>query len=306
MKTFTKTFLTLFILIAAVVLSRREDMAQPPGRAIPANRVSITAQGDVREISSNGIPDHKPGQFPNRHNPNTIQEQRYEFKMALHPQAARQPAPLGMNPFGVAVNGVPFDPGAAEFWNGDRGWQYEALSGKIDLGMDASNAHVQPNGAYHYHGIPIALAERLSGGKPKMTLVGYAADGFPVYALYGFSDPKSADSDVKKLRASYQLKKGTRPGGPQGRYDGTFVQDWEYVAGSGDLDECNGREGVTPEYPEGTYYYVLTEEYPFIPRMLHGTADASFLRGPPGGGRRGPPPGGPFRGPPPPGRRPGG
>ena len=46
--------------------------------------------------------------------------------------------PLGMNPFGVAINGVPFDPGAAEWWNNDpaSGWQYEALSGKINLGMD--------------------------------------------------------------------------------------------------------------------------------------------------------------------------
>ncbi|HTI49726.1 MAG TPA: YHYH protein, partial [Planctomycetaceae bacterium] len=258
-------------------------------------------QGELREISSNGIPDHKPGQFPNRHNPNTIREQKYEFRVALHPQPGRDVAPLGMNPFGVALNGVPFDPGAAEFWNRDpnSGWQYEALSGKIDLGLDSSNAHVQPNGAYHYHGIPSALLERLSGGKRRMTLVGYAADGFPVYALYGFADPKSVDGEVKKLKSSYRLKPGTRPGGPRGKYDGSFVQDYEYVAGAGDLDECNGRDGVTPEFPDGTYYYVLTEEYPFIPRFLRGTADATFRRGPPpggpGGGRRGPPGGPPPR-----------
>ncbi|MSU53491.1 MAG: hypothetical protein CK538_05360 [Opitutia bacterium] len=33
------------------------------------------------------------------------------------------------------------------------------------------------------------------------------------------------------------------------------------------------------------YHYVLTADYPFIPRMLKGTADASFAR-------KGPPPGG--------------
>ncbi|MBL0185636.1 MAG: YHYH protein [Candidatus Obscuribacter sp.] len=52
----------------------------------------------------------------------------------------------------------------------------------------------------------------------------------------------------------------------------------------GDLDQCNGRTGVTPEYPQGTYYYVITETYPFIPRCYHGTPDPSFERRPPGGG----------------------
>jgi hypothetical protein len=311
MQTLAKLALTAAILICVVLLGLRPDMAQSPPRGnLPAHRVRMTTQGGVREISSNGIPDHKPGQFPNRHNPNTIREQRYVFRMTLDPQPGRDPAPLGMNPFGVAINGVPFDPGAAEFWNRnpESGWQYEALSGKIDLGLDSSNAHVQPNGAYHYHGIPSALLDRLSGGQPRMTLVGYAADGFAVYALYGFADPRSADSEVKKLKSSYRVKPGTRPDGPKGRYDGSFVQDYEYVAGAGELDECNGREGVTPEFPEGTYYYVLTEDYPFIPRFLRGTADPTFRRGPPRGGsgagpggrgrRRpgGPPPRGPRRG----------
>ena len=60
-----------------------------------------------------------------------------------------------MQPFGVAVNGVVFDPGAAEWFNRDprSGWQYEPLAGKINLGVDESFAHVQPNGAYHYHGM---------------------------------------------------------------------------------------------------------------------------------------------------------
>lgn len=301
MARFPRVVLTVAILAAVVLLNRRQPWAQPAGpRGLPPNRVSITDRGDVREIKSNGIPDHEPGRFPNRNNPNTIREQDYDFQLALRPEKSNMPNPLGMNPFGIAVNGVPFDPGAAEFWNGDRNWQYEALSGQINLGLDASHAHVQPNGAYHYHGVPAGLVERLGRGERKMTLVGYAADGFPIYSVYGFADPKSADSDVRKLESSYRLKKGARPGGPRGRYDGSFVQDYEYVAGAGDLDECNGREGVTPEYPAGTYYYVITEEFPFIPRLLRGTPDASFRRGPPGGGppgRRGPP-GGPPRRPP--------
>jgi hypothetical protein len=201
--------------------------------------------------------------------------------------------PLGMNPFGVAINGVPFDPGAAEWWNNDpgSGWQYEALSGKINLGMDQNHAHVQPNGAYHYHGLPTGLINQL-GDEKRMILIGYAADGFPIYEQYGY---RLADirTDIIKLRSSYRLKAGQRPGGPGGKYDGTFVQDYEYVAGAGDLDQCNGRTGVTPEYLRGTYYYVITSEFPFIPRCYRGMPDESFRRRGPGpGGPRGRPPGG--------------
>ncbi|MEZ6108655.1 MAG: YHYH protein [Pirellulaceae bacterium] len=163
----------------------------------------------------------------------------------------------------------PLRSSAAEFWNRDRrsGWQYEALGGGVNLGLDEHNAHVQPTGAYHYHGIPTGLVQRLR--RPdSMTMVGYAADGFPIYAVWGYRDADDPDSPLIELKSSYQLKEGMRNGGPRGRHDGTFVQDWEYVAGSGDLDECNGRTGVTPEYPQGTYYYVLTDRFPFIPRAF--------------------------------------
>ena len=46
--------------------------------------------------------------------------------------------------------------------------------------------------------------------------------------------------------------------------DGTFSQDWEYVVGSGDLDECNGI------ILDGTYAYFITEGYPYVPRCWNG------------------------------------
>lgn len=85
-------------------------------------------------------------------------------------------------------------------------------------------------------------------------------------------------SALKRALPSYRLKAGARPDGPGGAHDGTFGKDWAYVAGSGDLDECNGRMGKTPEFPAGTYYYVLTDDYPFVPRLWRGTPDSSFSR----------------------------
>lgn len=282
--------------------------AQETATTIPS-RVSITVEGAYRIITSNGIPNHEPGTFPNRGNPHTISAQSYRFRVPAKPQAAKVVTPLRHNLFGVALNGVVFDPGTAEYWQNDRrgDWNYEALSGRINLGIDHSLAHVQPNGAYHYHGIPKGLIEALGGNADQMLQVGWAADGFPIYAPRVYSVADDAQSELRAMKSSYRLKSGTRPSGPGGKYDGTFTADYEYVAGTGDLDECNGRTGVTPEFPQGTYYYVLTEEFPHIPRQLRGTPDESFSKGPPGGAG-GPPGGGPPGGGrppfPPPGRRP--
>src|SRR5258706_6185813 len=114
-----------------------------------------------------------------------------------------------------------------------------------------------------------------------MPLRGGAADGSPLYGPGGRDQPRDPASDVRALKSSYQLKKGARPatsGQPGGTFDGIFVEDFEYVAGSGDLDECSGRFGVTPEFPDGTFQYVLTEDFPYVPRQLRGTPDPSFAR----------------------------
>ena len=303
------------IAIAACLLTARANAheghhphthAEPVAAAV-SNEVQISVRGEYRFILANGIPDHQTGRFPNRGNPNSIAPQRYQFRVSANPQVAKQLTPMQRQPFGVAVNGVVFDPGTAEFWqnNPRSGWNYEALSGRINLGLDRNQAHVQPTGAYHYHGIPTGLIETLGGNENQMLLLGYAADGFPIYAPRAYRDPNDAMSPLARMQSSYRIKRGQRPAGPGGRYDGTFVQDYEYVPELGDLDAANGRVGVTPEYPDGTYYYVLTETYPFIPRQFRGTPDPSFVRnGPPAGGPRGnrPPPGRPPF--PPPGRRP--
>jgi hypothetical protein len=321
--------LTCFVAIAPVAARGHEADAPAHDGADTASHAVISTSGDKRIVEANGLPDHKPGRFPNRGNPNSISAQSYRFEMPLKPRVNDEPRPVDRYTFGVAINGVVFDPGTAEVWRpgqpivsrpgpetrrgpGDRlghVWNYDAM-GKMNLGIDDNHAHVQPTGAYHYHGLPTGLIARLQKekGGDRMLLIGYAADGFPIYAEYGHTKADDASSPVKKLRSSYQLKKGNRPKaneGPGGRYDGTFVQDYEFVKGSGDLDDCNGRSGVTPEYADGTYYYVVTATYPFIPRFFRGTPNSSFekrMGPPPGGGRRGErrgPPPFPGEGPPP-------
>ncbi len=248
------------------------------------NTFSMVVVGDQRILRGNGIAEHLTGHFPNGGNPHQIKTQSYKFSVPAKPKLASKITPLGMHNFGLSVNGVPFDPAAAEWYLGDRnsGWQYEALSGAITLGLDENHAHVQPSGAYHYHGVPTLLVSDLKlMNNQHSPLVGWAADGFPIYALYGYQNADNNNSKIIKKSSSYQLKKGARPSGgknPGGYYDGTFIADYKYVAGSGNLDECNGQYTQTPEFPKGTYAYFLTESFPVIPRCYKGAPSKSFTQ----------------------------
>ncbi|MBM4455961.1 MAG: YHYH protein [Verrucomicrobia bacterium] len=271
-------FLVLALSWARAHPGHGEGDLETAAGGLPESKVSMTEEGSFRVIRANGIPNHATGRFPGPGCPNAISAQRYQFRVPLHPQTNAAFTPIKQQAIGVALNGVPFDPGTAEYWKNDRnsGWHIEAIGGGKSLGLDQNQAHVQPSGAYHYHGVPTGLLAKL--GEKDPALIGYAADGFPIYA------------ESSGNRSSYRLKSGNRPGGtagPGGAYDGTYTADYEYVNGLGDLDEANGRTGVTPEYPQGTYHYVATSEFPFFPRMLKGTPDASFRRGPPGGGPQG-------------------
>lgn len=269
------------------VVTKAQPLHLVPSTETPStpSMYSVALAQIYRRIQSNGIPKHLVGRFPNPGNPNAIAQQRYVLDLPAHPTPADKITSINLEgrfgppsmPFGIAVNGVLFDPGTAEFWHGDTrsGWNYDALGGAVPLGIDDNYAHVQPQGAYHYHGIPQRLLEALGFDASKHSpLVGWAADGFPIYCAYGYLVPDDPGSRIVPLKSSFQLKPGNRPGdgdGPGGAYDGTFVEDYVYVAGAGDLDECNGRTCKTPDFPDGTYAYFLTQEWPVIPRAFRGT-----------------------------------
>ncbi len=253
-----------------------------------------TTSDDYRLISANSIPGHKVGLFGEVQgalNPNAISEQDESYTITNAPTLASSfTALLGEDGidyrFGILFNGVELDPIAAEpfphegILSENVNWEWNLEATNVDLGLDCSNAHVQPSGQYHYHGSPTLYLDDLNVDTNQMSLIGYAADGFPIYYKYAFTDASDATSAVVEMISSYQLKTGDRPGdgvtAPCGEYDGVYSADYEYVSDLGTLDEANGRTGVTPEYPEGTYYYVITESFPIIPRYFRGTPSDSF------------------------------
>jgi hypothetical protein len=237
--------------------------------------VNIEVREDgFRYITANGIPGHETGDFPNDSNPNSISQQEVDLRLTTTPEKGQ--TKVDVETFGVTFQGIVFEPNATE-QDAETGWQIEALSGAIDLGIDNSNAGVKPSGRYHYYGIPEELV-REDSIDSHSSFVGWASDGFPIYARYGYSNPEDETSGIIELRSSWQLKSGSREaeGGPGGNYDGSFTRDFEYVTGSGDLDECNGRTTVTPEFPDGTYAYFLTDQFPYVPRCVFGIPDPSF------------------------------
>jgi hypothetical protein len=210
--------------------------------------------------------------------------------MTLTPTMGTSTTSIG-GPGGAAVyarNSVKFDPATAatcpgtmsrtsdcNLANGTDIWRVEALGqNAFDFGEDSNNAHVQPGGLYHYHGMPEGLLTNAgaSDANKRMVLVGWAGDGYPVYARYCYTTPSDATSAVKVCQGSYAMDTVADAGRPSvGLVPlGAFQSDWNYTAGSGDLDECNGRTGVTPEFPNGIYYYMATDSYPYFSRCLKG------------------------------------
>ncbi|EDM42879.1 hypothetical protein SCB49_11302 [unidentified eubacterium SCB49] len=257
-------------------------------------KTEVTVKGNERKMVTNSLPNHETGTFPRKGNPNTISAQNITYTFPVTPKYTgkskwvREP--------GVALNGIKFEPGTAEVVMCETGenFRVEALQNVINLGLDFNHAHVQPTGAYHYHGTPTSLINEQDTDEDLMH-IGFAHDGFPMYY-----------SKSGKYKPSYTLISGDREGedcsyeNPMekmdisvgGHHDGTYTSDFEYVAGSGDLDECNG---ITIE---GRYMYLVTNEFPYVSRCLMGEFDDSKMGGPPPGGR---PPRGEH---PPNGRRP--
>ncbi len=256
-----------------------------------------------RVVYSNNYPNHDFCYVSPR-----IPEPYYRlYKFDLEPQLSGTITSLTrdngrpVNFFGIAMNGVYMMPAPATpfiFEDTNTGeynwdWVFEPTTnigdGRDFVALDCATAHVNPNTGYHYHGNMFEYVEELKPGISTTTdiptevlQVGWASDGFPI--VYKFGPDK--DGNIKELLASFQLKSGLRPGdgesAPCGSYSGKYTNDFEYVTGKGDLDECNGIEAsitLTTAQGEETfeYYYVVTADFPQISRCMKGNFSDDFI-----------------------------
>ena len=215
-------------------------------------------------ISSDGTPNHKIGKFPTRGNPHKFKRQKIKFCFPKNPIKTDKNKYIA-SVVGVTITGIPIRPGTADWYDKksprkhskdqSSGLNLEAIRPfeKI-FGIDDHNGHVDHRGLYHYHKSNLSL---LLNDEP---LIGYAADGFEILYI------------PEGLKPSWQLKEGERKVEPFGKYDGSFKEDYEFVEGSGNLDECNGK------FIDGIFKYFATESFPFFPRCHWGEISIDFIQ----------------------------
>ena len=260
-------------------------------------------EGAERVVYSNNYPNHNFCYVSDRTPEPYYRVYRFDLEPELSGEVTSLTRTNGrpVNFFGIALNGIYMMPAPATpfiFENTTTGeynwdWVFEPTtnigSGSDYVGLDCASAHVNPNSGYHYHGNMFEYVEGLrteistANTIPTEVLqVGWASDGFPI--IYRFGPDK--EGNIKEMLPSFQLKSGLRPGdgnsAPCGSYSGKYTNDFEYIAGKGDLDECNGIEAsITLATAQGEenfeYYYVVTQDFPQISRCMKGNFSDSFI-----------------------------
>jgi hypothetical protein len=200
-------------------------------------------------VNSNGIPNFA---FVKK-TPNDLVAQNYTWRIPLVPVAAAATTALPLGAVGFAVNGLPiYGPMEAPA----QGSADPLLDGILDY----CNGHTGPRGEYHLHARPECIFTTIDGQVG--LVIGYAFDGYPILAPYLCAD--SACSTTRELKSSYQKTSEAR-------------NAWEansYVAGSGDLDQCNGMTSS-----DGSYRYYATTSFPYFMGCFHGEVDLQAAQG---------------------------
>lgn len=246
-----------------------------------ATGVTVTyANGKLRFVS-NGIPDHKrnseyaipkggvrvPTAATAVATADPTVAQSYDVSISLSPTKAASTTSTSLGIIGYMISGATlFNP-----YEGDgttvataSNFSVKNASGQTVWFLDDCAGHPTPMGQYHYHALPKCVTASVDTTDGPSHIIGIALDGYPIYGN------RDAEGDEVK---------------------------------TADLDECNGITSATPEFPNGTYHYVLlnTADSTSSIRCFAGVVDQSLassqampgMGGGPGGpgGRAGPPPG---------------
>ena len=273
-------------------------------------------------IRSTGLAGYTMGPWQNGSFPNLPSNQKILYRVPRTNNVTTSKTITGGGQIGIFVDGVEmFNSWDAFAWNGSAEvnagnttyyWNRDAYVNE-GATFDAGNAHQQNTGTYHYHANPPALryllgdhvdynsstktfSESTNTPTKHSPILGWVADGFPIYGPYGYSVSNNASSGIRRMVSGYVIRNGSygtsnltangRSTIPQwavrlfnvasnitagpavsttyplGRYmeDNDFLGDHGIAPSTNtyDLDEYNGRWCVTPEFPNGTYAYFVS------------------------------------------------
>ena len=101
-------------------------------------------------------------------------------------------------------------------------WNRDAFTNEA-VTFDPTNTH-QAGSNYHYHASPLGIRHQLGDSVDydaaansytenfngqHSPILAWAADGFPVYGPYGYSDPTDSGSEVRRMISGMQFRDGT-------------------------------------------------------------------------------------------------
>ncbi len=221
-------------------------------------------------VTCSGIPSYTIGPW---NSPNTATAMSWVYKLPLTPvQNTGTAVTVGLGHAAVLRDGTAiYNSRDARSYNNlgiwnQTAWVFERGS------FDSCYGHPSPGREYHPHAYPTCLLGTIDATKHS-PLIGFAFDGFPIYGPYGYENADGSGG-VGRITSSFQPRQITArtslPNGTQltaSQYGpaisttyplGCYVEDWQYIAASGHLDQHNGRWCTTPEYPAGTYCYFVT------------------------------------------------
>jgi hypothetical protein len=261
---------------------------------INANVQTVAYNATDVYIHATGVPSHDVGPFTG--NPAAPSDRNRTVHIPRTPVVNNgTKTSVGLGPIGVMLNGVAFfDPRDAQTYNNQNVWhqnanKFEAASFDTGPGHpapDNASTSTPKTGNYHYHQAPVALLNELdpgNTGQHASPLLGFAFDGFPIYGPYGYTNTDGTGG-ISLMSSSYQprsiTQRTTLPSGAAASFAGpdvsatypigSYIEDYVYTAGTGTLDQYNGRFAVTPDYPLGTFAYYVTLNnagsavYPYI------------------------------------------
>ena len=256
-------------------------------------------------VTAQGIPSYTIGPW---NSPNSVVGLNWCFKLPLTQSPnTGTPTNVGLGHVAVMRDGSAiYSSRDARSYNNQGIWNQTAWV--FERGsFDACYGHPSPGSEYHQHAAPICLIGALDPTKHS-ALIGFAFDGYPIYGPYGYNNADGTGG-VARITSSFSPRSITArtslPNGTQlapSQYGpaigttfplGCYVEDWQFIAGSGHLDIHNGRTCVTPEYPSGTYAYFVTinaAQQPVYPYTLGETYYGIVPAGNtgPGGGHNSP------------------
>lgn len=178
--------------------------------------------------------------------------QTYKFTIPATPKYSSSVTSTSLGSIGVMISGAvlynPFE-GDGKTVAMANNFTITDANGITASFVDKCAGHPTPQqGAYHYHGLPNCVTAKVDKVSKPSHIIGFALDGFPIY----------------------------------GDRDNTGKQET-----AKNLDQCNGINSATPEFPNGIYHYVLlpTADVRSSIACFHGKIDASQIQAmPPMGG----------------------